>query len=116
MALAAVLTMREFAMVIFLGATACTGGAGPGDDVIGGMCTLGPMGNGVSTLTGCPDPGMVDGGRGDALFANPVNVAVGPDGKIYVADFENNKIRVVAPDGTATTLTAQDGFGRPFGL
>jgi sugar lactone lactonase YvrE len=45
-----------------------------------------------------------------------VNVAVGPDGKVYVADFDNNLLRVVAPDGTASTLTAQDGFARPFGL
>jgi sugar lactone lactonase YvrE len=111
------LVMRNFAMIGLLAAAACSGG---GDDVIGddggGTCELAPMGNGMSTLTGCADAGFVDGDRGDSLFANPVNVAVGPDGRVYVADFDNNKIRVVEQDGSTTTLTAQDGFARPFGL
>jgi sugar lactone lactonase YvrE len=109
--------MRKFVMFAFLLAGACAGsGPGTGDDDDGGTCSLGAMGNGVSTLTGCPEAGMVDGSRGDALFANPVNVAVGPDGRVYVADFDNNLLRVVAADGTVSTLTAQDGFSRPFGL
>jgi sugar lactone lactonase YvrE len=102
-------------------AAACGGGGTTGDDVppgddTGGACELSPMGNGVSTLTGCDDAGMVDGGRGDALFSNPVNLAVANDGKIYVADFDNSRIRVVSADGTTTTLTAQEGFSRPFGI
>lgn len=116
MALAAVPTMRKFVMFALLLAGACAGNGTTGDDDDGGTCSLGAMGNGVSTLTGCPEAGMVDGSRGDAMFANPVNVAVGPDGRVYVADFDNNLLRVVDPDGTTSTLTAQDGFSRPFGL
>jgi DNA-binding beta-propeller fold protein YncE len=77
---------------------------------------LPPFTNGVSTLSGSSEPGFVDGARGTARFSNPVNVAFGPDGKIYVADFDNGKIRVVTSDGTTSTLIAQKGFARPFGL
>lgn len=72
--------------------------------------------HGVSTLAGSSDSGYLDGDRGVNLFHNPVNVAFGPDGKVYVADFDNNKIRVVDTAGNATTVTTPAGFARPFGL
>ena len=71
---------------------------------------------GVSTLAGAGQAGYVDGNRDLARFANPVNVAYGPDGNLYVADFDNNRLRVVAADGTTATVIAQATFERPFGL
>jgi DNA-binding beta-propeller fold protein YncE len=71
---------------------------------------------GVSTLAGWSEPGYLDGNRQVNLFRNPVNVVLGPDNKVYVADFDNGKIRVVDLAGNATTLVAQVGFSRPFGL
>jgi sugar lactone lactonase YvrE len=76
-----------------------------------------PFTNGVSMLSGGADAGYVDGVRGVARFANPVNVAYGPDGKVYVADFDNDKVRVVdADDGNTGTVVAQQGFKRPFAM
>jgi len=76
-----------------------------------------PFTNGVSTLSGAADAGYVDGARGKARFANPVNVAYGPGGRLYVADFDNNKIRVVdADDGNTDTLISQPGFQKPFAM
>jgi sugar lactone lactonase YvrE len=75
-----------------------------------------PFTNGVSTLAGSADPGFVDGDRGIARFANPVNVARGPDGNIYVADFDNSKLRVVDSEGNTDTVINQKNFQRPFGL
>ena len=77
---------------------------------------VGPMTNGMSTLAGSSQPGNVDGDRATARFDDPVNVARGPDGKTYVADFNNSKIRVVDDAGTTTTLIAQPNFRRPFGI
>src|SRR6185295_12916089 len=59
-----------------IGGDAGTGGPRPG------------FTRGVSTLAGSSDAGDVDGGRDRNLFHNPVNVAYGIDGKLYVADFE----------------------------
>jgi sugar lactone lactonase YvrE len=75
-----------------------------------------PMTNGVSTLAGFSNPGYQDGSRQVNLFKNPVNVVYGPDNKLYVADFDNSKLRVVDMDGNATTLIARQNFSRPFGL
>jgi sugar lactone lactonase YvrE len=59
----------------------------------------------------------MDGPRGVATFNNPVNVTVGADGTVYVADFDNSLVRAVTPDGTVTTLTQPNpDFFRPFGL
>jgi YVTN family beta-propeller protein len=71
---------------------------------------------GTSTLAGRALPGYVDGARDVARFADPVNVAY-RDGHVYVADFDNNKIRVIdTVTYQTTTLIDQVGFQRPFGL
>jgi glucose/arabinose dehydrogenase len=46
-----------------------------------------------------------DGGLAiDAALARPVDVAVGPDGSLYVADHGNHRIRKVDPNGIITTV------------
>jgi hypothetical protein len=77
---------------------------------------IGSFTAGASTLAGCNIAGATDGTRDVARFANPVNVAIAPTGDIYVADYDNDRIRVVTSGGTARTLTHQTGFSRPFGL
>ncbi len=87
------------------------------DSNMSGDDTAPPWYEGVSTLTGASEAGMKDGPRGVARLNNPVNVAYGPDGKLYVADFDNDLIRVVDVEtGDTSTLIRQDNFKRPFGL
>jgi DNA-binding beta-propeller fold protein YncE len=51
----------------------------------------------VETVVGIPGvAGFKDGGKEEALFNDPWGVAVGPDGSVYVAEFENNRIRKLA--------------------
>ena len=101
---------------------ACTagGGGGMGGDDIGGEDPGGKRpaitDSGVSTLAGWAEPGYKDGNRQENLFNNPVNVALGPDGRVYVADFDNNKLRVVDGNGNSATVISKTGFARPFGL
>ena len=100
-----------FLLIALVGCAAEPGGPGGDDD------DAPPFTNGVSTLAGAGEAGYVDGSRGISRFANPVNVAYGPDGMLYVADFDNNKVRVVDPDdGSTTTLVDQGGFKRPFAM
>ena len=110
------------ALVTFAGA-GCTDsddmkpGDGSGSGSGSGGDNVPPFTNGVSMLTGGAEAGYVDGIRGAAKLANPVNTAFGPDGRVYVADFDNGKIRVVdAEDGTTSTVVAINGFQRPFGM
>jgi sugar lactone lactonase YvrE len=87
-------------------------GTMPGGDDDGDV----PFTNGVSTLAGSADAGYVDGSRKDAQFSNPVNVAY-RDGMLYVADFDNGKLRVIDTDSHDTaTVISQAGFSRPFGM
>jgi sugar lactone lactonase YvrE len=83
--------------------------AGSGSD--GGMLTEGAV-----TLAGSGLPGDSDGPRDLAAFDNPVNVMMGPDGNVYVADFGNDSIRRITPSGMVSTLIAQSNFRRPFGM
>ena len=65
---------------------------------------------------GAADAGRVDGDAQTTRFSNPVNVETAPNGTVYVADFDNSAIRVIAPNGRVSTLVQQAGFYRPFGL
>ncbi len=106
----------SLALVVFAG---CTETGMMGDDEGGGGGGSGsrpPMTEGVSTLAGFSNPGYQDGNRQVNLFNNPVNVIYGPDGKLYVADFDNSKLRVIDMEGNATTVIAKDTFSRPFGM
>ena len=78
----------------------------------------------VTTLAGNGIAGFIDGtgGRlGTTEFDRTGDVAVDAAGTVYVTDFNNNRVRRVAPDGTTTTLTGNgkkgyvDGTGGPQG-
>jgi len=64
----------------------------------------------VGTLTG-GDRGFADGPLTDARFDEPAGIAVGSQGRIYVADRQNHRIRVI-DHGMVSTLagTGQAGF------
>ncbi len=91
-------------------------GSGSGSSTGDDDDTADPFTNGVSTLSGNAATGYVDGSRKDARFSDPVNVAY-RGGQLYVADFDNGKLRVIDVDShdTSTVISAQ-GFARPFGL
>jgi sugar lactone lactonase YvrE len=55
--------------------------------------------------------GSADGTGAAARFYGPQGVALGGDGNLYVADFNNNLIRKVTADGLVTTLAGTAGVG-----
>lgn len=65
----------------------------------------------TTTLAGVENKsGFADGDAGQSLFNAPVGVTIAEDGKIYVADTYNDKIRLIE-NGKVTTLA---GSGRGF--
>ncbi len=62
----------------------------------------------VTTIAGSGERGYADGRGRRALLHGPDNIALGPDGYIYVADADNRRIRKISKDGTVTTV-AGDG-------
>ena len=66
----------------------------------------------VSTVAGNGQAGYRDGAAAQAQFNGPIGVAVSKDGKIYVADTYNDKIRVILPDGQVQTIAGgnQPGY------
>lgn len=58
-------------------------------------------GNGTAGYSG-------DGGQAtDAMLNNPTDVAMGLDGELYVADTENDCVRVIFPDGQIDTFAGR---------
>jgi sugar lactone lactonase YvrE len=86
-----------------------------------------PQGH-VTTLAGSGLQGMLDGPAAKARFNNPADVDMDVTGIVYVADSENNCVRMIRPDGSVGTLAGQPGttftngtgdlaqFYRPTGL
>ena len=74
---------------------------------------VGPDGT-ISTVAGTGTRGA-GGDGGPAIQAdldNPRDVAVGPDGSLYIADFYNHRVRQVRPDGIMTTVAGTGVAGR----
>ncbi len=58
----------------------------------------------VTTIAGGNGSGLRDGPADVAQFAGPTDVAVAPDGTIYVAQARNDHIRKITRDGVVTTV------------
>jgi hypothetical protein len=106
------------------------GGGGTGGDV---SCALPPTDAGappaplpdnvvflakvtVSTLTGGATAGATNGAADVATFNNPVGVAIEPSGSLVVSQYDDGRVRRISTAGVTSTLTAQSGFHRPYGI
>ncbi len=73
--------------------------------------------NGTTCTLGCGYSG--DGGPAlEAMLDTPSDVAVGPDGTVYVADTENSCVRAITTDGIIDTFAGvcgEFGYGGDFG-
>ncbi len=68
----------------------------------------------VSVLAGTGVQGAVDGSAATASFNWPKAVAVDKNGNVYVADSNNDLIRMISPAGTVSTLAGHYDF--PSGI
>jgi hypothetical protein len=65
----------------------------------------------VTTLAGTGIAGLADGAGGSAQFSAPCSIAVNALGTMYVADYNNNRIRQITPAGVVSTLAGNiSGF------
>jgi sugar lactone lactonase YvrE len=65
----------------------------------------------VATIAGDGSPGFADGAADVARFNGPIGVAIDFDGRVFVADTYNDRVRVIGRDGVVTTLAGGErGF------
>ena len=69
----------------------------------------------VTTLAGSTTAGSADGVGAAASFDSPSGVAVDANGNVYVADTNNNEIRLVSANGVVTTLAGSTIAGSANG-
>ncbi len=65
----------------------------------------------VSTLAGQGTPGHQDGSVAVSRFQFPQGLFVDRLGAVYVADFGNNRVRVIKPTGTVSTVAGEGTAG-----
>ncbi len=65
----------------------------------------------VTTLAGRGEPGVRDGGAALAEFADPFAVAIGRDGRVYIADGDDsNRIRALEGERVITVAGDREGY------
>jgi len=69
----------------------------------------------VTTLAGSGAAGSADGIGTAATFNNPCQLTVDGSGNIYVADFGNNKIRLITSSGIVSTYAGSGSIGSTNG-
>ena len=69
----------------------------------------------VSTFTGNANSGADDGTLTSATFNTPWGIKIDASGNLYVVDYGNNKIRLITPDGTVSTLAGNGTAGSTDG-
>ena len=63
----------------------------------------------VSTYAGNGNPGLLDGDVDAAEFNGPVSLAFATDGRLFVGDGNNRRIRVISADGNTVSTYAGRG-------
>lgn len=81
--------------------------ADTGNHVIRKISTTGV----VTTLAGTGQAGFRDGKASEAQFNGPIGVAVAKDGRVFVADTYNDRIRVIGVDGMVATVAGGSATG-----
>jgi len=69
----------------------------------------------VTTLAGSGSATFADGVGTAASFNYPSGVAVDLSGNVYIADFQNNRIRKITASGVVSTLAGTGDFGHVDG-
>eukprot|EP00976_Prorocentrum_cordatum_P012871 257450-Prorocentrum_minimum.AAC.1 len=69
----------------------------------------------VSTLAGTGVRGHRDGEGAAAQFKSPSGVAVDREGNVFVADYDNHRIRKISPQGLVSTLAGTGVAGHRDG-
>jgi RHS repeat-associated protein len=66
----------------------------------------------ITTIAGNGSPGFAgDGGPAvNAQLQDPMGLALGSDGSLYIADSSNFRVRKIAPDGTMSTVAGNGTF------
>lgn len=71
----------------------------------------------TSTLAGSPDNfGNADGKGAEAKFNGPMGLTIDSSGYLYVADYYNNAVRRISPEGVVTTLAKSSVLNFPRGV
>jgi hypothetical protein len=73
----------------------------------------------ITTYAGAPGvAGTADGPALAARFTGPNSIVAGADGTVFVADYDANNIRAIAPDGGAVRTIAgvAQGLSQPFAI
>ena len=65
----------------------------------------------VSTYAGTGGDESLDGPALNATFYHPIGLELDSSGNLYVADFFNNKIRIIHSNGTVSTFAGTGGYG-----
>ena len=108
------MTRRSIAMTMAAGTVAAGAAAGCGDDT--GMPVSTPCVPGSGVICTVAGTGIAGDGADDLAALEtrlylPQDVSIGPDGRLFIVDWNNHRIRARQPDGTLHVVAGAASSG-----
>ena len=69
-----------------------------------------------TAIAGAAEPGFADGDASTARFNGPIGIAVGNDGKVFISDTYNDRIRIIEKGQVTTLAGSSQGFSDGVGV
>lgn len=103
--------MKRYSTILCLAVVLCITSCSKKNDSATGPIVVTDNTPTVVTFAGSGTQGFADGTKAQASFNYPTGIAISGDGFVFVADKQNNVIRIISPQAVVNTVAGNGSIG-----